>query len=428
MTDDPTLAPDPNNPVEKWGSIIASGLGGALPSIALGGPAVTMLLSGAGGALGGEAGHEVAPDSTLAPLVGGLAGGIAGGGALPSLLSGKSLESVASDLGDSTSLQQAGKVLQSQAKDWMDSELPARQQAIWDQVDKAIPSGTQVPLTQFTQTLGDLSRRAGYMQPVVDALGPALPKKLLDALNNKTPVGIGIAPDWDDVQTLRTAVRDAAGKASGVTKTQLNGLYDSLTGDMRAQADRLGAGSIFDSADAQAGALDATKGVIAKTLAGKPEDAASQALGAAKRGGSDLGVLRFELPGATDELAAAHLRTNAQGWKNLSPEAKEALVPNPVHRATIGAAVASKVPSIHAGDTSRLMLESIAGGFPGNAVGRFGAGALGLDPEAGANLGEILGASLPLLARGVKAVGQNPGLLGAPVQGAVSASGNPFLP
>lgn len=71
---------EPQGAAERYGSALVR----AIPAAAAGavtGPAKLALLSAGGGAIGGEAAHEFAPESTWAPVLGGLLGGIGTAGA-----------------------------------------------------------------------------------------------------------------------------------------------------------------------------------------------------------------------------------------------------------------------------------------------------------------------------------------------------------
>lgn len=78
LTNNPSLAPQSKG--EAFAQAGAGGLGSALPVLATGGAALPIMLSGIGGGLGAEAGHEMSPNSPAAPIIGGLLGGGLTGG------------------------------------------------------------------------------------------------------------------------------------------------------------------------------------------------------------------------------------------------------------------------------------------------------------------------------------------------------------
>lgn len=78
LTNNPSLAPQSRG--EAFAQAGAGGLGSALPVLATGGAALPIMLSGIGGGLGSEAGHEMSPNSPAAPIIGGLLGGGLTGG------------------------------------------------------------------------------------------------------------------------------------------------------------------------------------------------------------------------------------------------------------------------------------------------------------------------------------------------------------
>lgn len=422
----------PTTPLERYGSAAIESLPAAGAAIASGGAAAPALASSIGGGLAGQGAHDLAPDSTWAPVAAGLVTGLGVGGVankvdnmLSASAANKSVvdaaakldaanaarkaaldaapkanfdiandagalkkvsaadyaatraqldsdlaahhaqqdaatELVASGLGKSQSLQDAGEALQQHARNWISNVLPAKVSALWAPVDAAIPADAQVNLNAFSGALKDINTSAGKLEPLASLLKPSAPKALGKTLSNVLGLdalggGAG-APtfNWGDVQKLRTTLGDAMSNPkviNDVGDKNLQRLYATITADMRSTAAANGAGEAFDQANAGTRALyQIGEGPMSKLVAGPrpsaedptPESAANALLNGAKRGGTDLATLRGEIPGGIDELAAAHLRLNPKGFAALPDESVSALVPNPDQSATAIAAQVAK--------------------------------------------------------------------------------------
>jgi len=270
----------------------------------------------------------------------------------------QAIGTVASSLGNSTTLQEAGTALQAHARDWINNVLPAKLGALWDPVDAAIPKGTQVALGNFTSALKGINSSAGALEPLAGLLKPGAPKALGKALDSVSQLGdlAGAAGthSWSDVQQLRSTLGDAMSNPkviADVGEKNLSRLYAGLTSDMAATAQAQGAGDLFSAANTESRRLyQVGEGPISRVVAGgrasaddpAPEAAAKSLLSGGKSGATDLAALRGEIPQGVNELAAAQLRLDPKGFSRLPPETLGALVPNPDQSATAVAAQLAK--------------------------------------------------------------------------------------
>jgi hypothetical protein len=220
-------------------------------------------------------------------------------------------------------------------------------EALWSPVRDAAGAETQVPRSGFAAALQKLNTAAGDNQTLVDAITPALPKKLQAIFAES-----GEAPQsMSDALALRSAIGNAMSNPSvtaDIPAQQLSALYRAQSEDIRHGLAALPNGPdmlrMFDQANAESAKLyGIAQGPMAKIVSGKaanlahdpkPEDVASKLLSGAARGASDLSVLRQEIPTGVNELAAAHL-AQPGAWQNLSPEARAVLVPDPNARNTL---------------------------------------------------------------------------------------------
>lgn len=331
LTDNPALAAQ-NSPE----AMIYSGIAGATSAapLALAGPAAPIIASGFGGGLGAELGHELSPDSTLAPIAGSVLGGLGVGGltsaaeratsaelspvgqlfkqagipmrsaALTSEAAGtkaalgpyapvaqtqqdlgNAIEASAAKFGPERTLQEAGQRAQDEARTWLANTMPAKEATAWAPVDAAIPKQTPTPLNGFEATLKRITTSAGGLQPLVDKLTPVLPKQLLKSLQNAPGQLTGSAPTWGEVRQLRSALGDAMRQpkiASDIGQDNLKALYASVTDDMRGAAKGVdavnpGANALksFDSANAESTRLNSfAQNVVGKIVHSKNPDQA----------------------------------------------------------------------------------------------------------------------------------------------------------
>lgn len=272
------------------------------------------------------------------------------------------IQQVATTLGNSKTLQDAGQQLQAGARNWISQILPQKLGALWQPVDAAIPKDTKLGLPGFSSALGDINKSAGQLEPLAAILKPSAPKALGKAMDNVAGLGDldpGSAPgqySWGDVQKLRTTLGDAMSNPkviNDVGAQNLQRLYATLTSDMRGAAGKVSpqAGTLFDQANEGSKTLyQIGEGPMSRVVAGArpsaddpaPEAVAKGLLSGGKTGASDLQVLRQEIPQGVNELAAAHLNVNPGGFTKLAPEAQSALIPQADQSATVIGAQAGK--------------------------------------------------------------------------------------
>lgn len=272
------------------------------------------------------------------------------------------LETVASGLGSSRTLQDAGTALQAHARNWINTVLPSRLKATWAPVDAAIPPDSAVNLSAFGSALKDINSSAGALEPLATLLKPSAPKALGKALDSvgdlgELTEGEGGTPGvfkWQDVQKLRSTLGDAMSNpkvVNDIGAKNLERLYASLTSDMSTTAIGKGAGDLFSAANQESRRLyQIGEGPMSRIVAGPrisaedpaPEAVAKSLLSSAKSGASDLSTLRQEIPQGVNELAAANLRLDPKSFARLPPESLGALVPNSDASATTLAALDAK--------------------------------------------------------------------------------------
>lgn len=433
LTGHPSLAG--RSTPERLAQGLVAGGAAALPAIALGQPWQAAMAGGATGGFTSQGAAELgAPEGIQ--LAAGVTAGL-GATAAASLL-GRNITHVARDLGTSHSLQEAGSYVQDSARTWLREEMPARLKSAWEPVDSLIPASTDTHLTNFQSALGAINSSSGRLQPVSDALRSVLPKTLANRLAG-TPAGSGAPLEWAEVQQLRSDLGDALTKpkiVQDIGAKNLERLYASLSEDMRVAARSISpdAETAFNSANTTSqgiyGFAEKTLGRLVRDVKEvaedpRPEDVAARLLAGGRRGGTDISALRAELPGAADELAAAHLRLNpnAQAWARLAPEAQEALVPHAGDRQIIAATGRSP------GEPGALLrtIETLTGGSIGEHVGELVGHYLapGLHPLVAGSAGALVGASLPWLGLGARKLSTNPLTLAAPVAGAEAGSSAP---
>lgn len=417
------LVPPPaQTPGERLAGAAASGLGGALPFLATGGGALPLLAAGAASGAAGEGADMLQPGS---PGVG-AAAGVLTGGLIGAMTPATTLTRLARGFGTSETLQQAGTAVQSAARDWV-AAMPGRVDAIWNPVNAAIPPTTAVPLTNYTTMLQDLTSAGGRYSASARALSSDLPRRLLTDVQQTGPGAI-----WQEASDLRSMLGKLKANPSlapGADQAQIDAMYSGLTGDMEAAAQGVGQGDAFRAANQQTHALyDLRRGLMNKLVKGdtpeandpRPGDVAGALLSGGKRQGTDLALLRQELPQATDELVAGHLSLPGGGvvWNSLSPEAKAALVPDAAQRAVIDQAIPAR-----AGSSASHSLQALTAGAFTRALGGLTSTAFsGMHPVVGESAGEALGIMLPSLARGMKRAVATPEKMLLPVVGGVEGA------
>lgn len=223
------------------------------------------------------------------------------------------VQRTADNFGPQQTPQQAGQVLQGQVRSWVNNMLPAIRSIVWLPVNKAIPSDTPMPLTNYRTTLESLTNPTPGMAATGAALTPKTASNLLDALNKDVPAG-GTA-SWKTAQTVLHNLGDTMGTPSFVQdigQQRLNALYAALHQDMATTADRFGVGPQFNYANDASTKLYQTRDQLSAYANAKnpsletvdPDRAANSALA----NNSDLQTIRAVIPDAADALAAYQLR------------------------------------------------------------------------------------------------------------------------
>ena len=425
----------PQTTAEKYLKAGAEGLGGALALAPFGG-GVAGLAAGAAGGVAGQGAEDLLPGNTTAKVTAGLVGGLGVQGSA-SWLGSKGIEKIAALYGSAKTPQEAGQALQDGAKDWLANTKPQLENQAWDPVNSAM-SEKPVDIRNFTDTLQKLDANGGALKNLVSQFGGQMPSKLLDTLNNRTPIGIGFAASWEDARQLRSAIGQSMTDTSimkDLPMRQKEALYGAITGDLRSSAHLQGpeVAEGFDAANATSSQLnDFTRDHLDKIIgpnAQSPEKVAKSLLTSGKTGGTSLAALREQIPDSVNELTSAHLLAPKLQWGAMSPEAKLALVPDPLHRALIDKAVkagSSGGAVSDMGDT----LKALTGGTIGDHIATGLGSALhigGSDLVHGA-VGAMVGAGLPMLARGAGGIARNPAQLRLPGLGALAGGLDPSYP
>lgn len=471
LSSNPALAPQ--SEPERLGQAAAAGIGASLPLLPMGGP-LALLASGAAGGVAGEGARALG-----APVPVQIAAGVAGGLGVQGLTSALSrgISHIASDLGSSTTLQEAGEAAQEAARRWLtrvpagEAPVPGTLQAklanAWSPVDVLVPGDLPGQLTNYRAALDSITSRAGGLASSEKALRPALPERLKELLEGTpgevkippmarpgrvsgqagiinptagpaTPVASGnvmrpgLGPiTWQDLSRFRSTLGDAMAdpatvKAAGAEN--LSKLYAAVTNDMRELAGKVSpdALSAFEAANAESARLyGIAQGPVTKLVSGPrpslvddptPGNAASKLLSGARKDGTDLAALRSEIPEAVDELAAAHLRLNpdARAWQRLSPEAQQVLVESPRDRGIISKTFQPKVP----------VRDQIERSILGTLLGESIPISLGLPPGLAYAASAFGGAAVPYVMQGARAAVRNP-LLG--IGAGLGAAANPAM-
>lgn len=414
------LVPEPG--LERIGAEAVSGAAGAAPLVALGAPALGMILAGASGGAAGEAAHEALPNSTAAPIIAGtLAGGLAG------LRSGPTIESVAKQLGTSETLEHAGLALEDAATSWRQGGMDHVIDAARAPLDALVPGSAPVVPRELVSRQSDLLARGGQASDAVKDFFTSTAKSGGALGQTATDIQLGLPITWDEAKAFRTELGTNLRNARPAERAAIEHLYGGITADLGSTATMAGAGDEFANFNAVSTAaykLDA--GPVEQILgASQPGAAANRFLVQARQGGQPLAQLRAASPefsDAVDELAAAHLRTGG-AWSKLSPEGQAALVPDPDLRSA-----ASQVAPKAASRSGTHSLQAIAGGTFAHAASIVGSSLLpqgsAVNPLVTGAAGELAGMVAPSLWRGARRLA-SPALLPPALVGAV-AGANPL--
>lgn len=443
-----TPTPQAPNAASRYAGSVAETIGGN-PLLVAAFPGAT-IASG----LGGQVGEDIAgaPGRLAGGLLGGVAGGLLTAGA--KALSGvNSLNKIASGLGTSTTLQQAGTQIQKGAQQWLDEVFPGAEKAAWGPVDAAMhkgviggaeggvgaeggipmapsaPGGPPTRIDNFVEALHGVlaNSAAGPLAPAMGAAQPRVLGQMAQKLQQTNIIpsdllGKPTIPSWDNVRAFSSwlggQIKNPKSDLSSLGDSNLKTLYSALMQDQRAAAANAGAAPAFDNALATSESLRGMReqiaGLVEPGIA--PEDAATLALAKSTKGGSRLDALRQQLPDATNELAAQVVR-NPQAWAKLAPEAKQALVPDPVvHSAVEAAAQKAAVPTPSLHSLGREMIGGSAGASLGVLLHPF-ASATGLSELQTGGAGELAGMLAPYAFGAGKQVFQRPSMLIPPAVG-----------
>ena len=269
------------------------------------------------------------------------------------------IEQVAAQHGTSSTLQDAGEALQQHARDWISNVLPAKVKALWAPVDAAIPAESTTDLNPVGIALENMTKQGGVLAPMVNAMGPKgvpMLQKLFSSIKDGQELAggtPGVVP-WKDAQTFRSKLGEFLADPQvikDIGAKNLDAIYAITTDAMRKTAAANGAADVFDAANGGTRQLyQIGEGPMSKLVAGArasaedptPEAAASALLNGAKKGGTDLAILRQEIPQGINELGAAHLRLNPGGFAKLPPESQSALLSEPDAGATVVASQMAK--------------------------------------------------------------------------------------
>lgn len=400
-----TTLPQPG--VERFAAGALEGLGADLPFILTGSPEAIPLRAGiaGAGALAGEGAHEYAPNI---PLAGPVAGALAGGGVqgARNLLAGDPFQRVAASLGGSSTLEDSGTALQQWAKQFRNPENPSGMNAQLESargtLESALPYQTAVPTSALVSHAQELLDRGGKGAQAVRNFLSSTAKtggirgQAAQTVRDNLAPGLdelGLAPQplpWGDSFGLRSELGAAyRGSRDPTERAALKYLYSGHTQDLGEAATRAGAGdewNAFNKLSTDLHALD--EGPVDDLLSAQPGSAANALINSGKKQGTMIQALRGA--GApVDELGASLLRTNPGGWKNLAPEAKEALVQDPRARALLESASIKRPSKLisHLHTLTGLTEGELLGAAAGHMLGvgpiegglYGGAGALGLN-------------------------------------------------
>lgn len=257
------------------------------------------------------------------------------------------LGQVADSLGTAATPQEAGVSLQSAARNWL-TDFKAKTGQMWSDFYQKVPQTTPVQVSNYEGALNNVLGNFAGAPASGKVLQPATVRSLSDALGVDLQPG-GTLP-WEAVKNIRTAIGEKLANPQTIADTSqaaLKQIYAGLTRDMEAGAGGVSqdALSSFHRANAATAAgHDLLENHLNPILtAATPERATQYAMAQARLGGSRLGAVTFNLPGAAGDLSSYALRnaaTNAQsptalataltGRKPIySQEAQNVLFPQP---------------------------------------------------------------------------------------------------
>lgn len=221
------------------------------------------------------------------------------------------VENSAAKFGPQDNAQDAGQVLQAQARNWIDNILPAKNNQAFGPVNQLVPQDAPTPLNNYRAMLTKLVNSREGMENTSKTLQNQTAAQLLDDLNKDIPT-----PRWDVAHGISQDLGDKMGTPEFVQKIgkdNLNKLYGALAQDRYETANNYGAGAYFKQANRIATQNYAIRdNVLSNYVAAKnpikeaitPDAAANGAL----RSNNDLQVIRQQMPQAADALAAYEIR------------------------------------------------------------------------------------------------------------------------
>lgn len=254
------------------------------------------------------------------------------------------LNDVASGMGKAATPTEAGVSLQSATKDWLDN-FKTQSSGLWNNYYGKVPPSTPYPVTNYEAALNKtLGQFPGAPQSGA-ILQPGTLKGLSDALGVDLKASGGTLPA-ETVHNMRTAIGEKLDNPTTIADTSqaaLRQLYGGLTEDIKSGAASVSPDALtaFHRANGYTAAghdlLDNQLGPILK--APTPEQATQYVMSQARLGGSRLGAVTFNLPGAAGDLRSYALQnaaTNTQSPTSLataitgrkpiySPEAQQVL-------------------------------------------------------------------------------------------------------
>lgn len=274
---------------------------------------------------------------------------------------------VGAKLASSSTLQEAGTEIQKDARTYINKELPAAQDAVGQKFFSLAPLDTPADVGHLAAAGHSIMGDLGPLSKAGQTIAPSkVPQFLKDIEGYAKGAAEGLVPQatLGNLKVLRTKIGEAIADptiAPGMTRQQLEHLYAAATNDMGEVAAEKGPEAVdaFNQYNAEHTALFANRDLMEKVIKadteGKetiaPEDAAKKLLASGKSGGTDLAKFRALLPNATDHLAAVALKTGR--WGSLSPEARQALLPNDVVRQQVDAAFTARDAGVDSANAIR---------------------------------------------------------------------------
>lgn len=264
------------------------------------------------------------------------------------------LGQVADSLGKAATPTEAGVSLQSAARDWL-ANFKTSTGKLWNDYYAKVPPQTPYAVTNYESALKNALGNFPGAPATGGILQPPTLKGLSDALGVDLSASGGTLPA-ETVHAMRTAIGEKLANPQTIADTSqaaLKQLYGGLTEDIKAGAGATSpeALSAFHRANAATAAghdlLDNHLNPI--LTAATPEQATQYAMAQARLGGSRLGAITFNLPGAAGDLGSHALRnaaTNIESPSALanaltgrrpiySQEAQNVLFPQPGTQADI---------------------------------------------------------------------------------------------